>query len=402
MAGGRQLDEKSSAVSIRLLDDELDKEKENVPSLLGLPLVQFSTTVRFIICSVAIFIFYVLYGCMLEFVFRVEGLRDHGWFVTLIQFGYYSLFAVMQLAVSRQSVRTNVPLNTYFTIALITVGTMGFSNTSMGYLNYPTQVIFKSCKLIPVMIGSIIILRKTYSFAQVLSCLMMCAGLVWFTLADSQIQPDFNLQGVVLVSMSLCCDAIIGNVQEAALKNSHEPSARVVLYSYGLGFLCILAFLLLTGSLLPGAFFFLEHWWELMPAILVLSASGFCGVQAVLALVTLHGALVAVTVTTARKAISILLSFLLFTKPFTIQYVWGGTLVVLGIYLNLLAKQQHALVTLLNNWYARAASTVRRCCERCTDALLTNKQRGPAGVLLRAWSNASTTCRREAGTDLVV
>ncbi|KAA0188926.1 hypothetical protein HAZT_HAZT005571 [Hyalella azteca] len=336
--------------------------------------------------------------CM-EFVFRVEGLRDHGWFVTLIQFGYYSLFAVMQLAVSRQSVRTNVPLNTYFTIALITVGTMGFSNTSMGYLNYPTQVIFKSCKLIPVMIGSIIILRKTYSFAQVLSCLMMCAGLVWFTLADSQIQPDFNLQGVVLVSMSLCCDAIIGNVQEAALKNSHEPSARVVLYSYGLGFLCILAFLLLTGSLLPGAFFFLEalicyslplylfvvalvlyysygvrilfnlafhHWYpfdrsNLLPrgtylllsplvlffvplvlyysygirilfnlafrhlhsiarkSILVLSASGFCGVQAVLALVTLHGALVAVTVTTARKAISILLSFLLFTKPFTIQ-----------------------------------------------------------------------------------
>jgi adenosine 3'-phospho 5'-phosphosulfate transporter B3 len=67
-----------------------------------------------------------------------------------------------------------------------------------------------------------------------------------------------RLTGVLLVSMSLCCDAIIGNVQEAALKNSHEPSARVVLYSYGLGFLCIMVFLLVTGSLLPGTFFFLE------------------------------------------------------------------------------------------------------------------------------------------------
>lgn len=42
-------------------------------------------------------------------------------------------------------------------IAFLTVGTMGLSNTSLGYLNYPTQVIFKCCKLIPVMIGGMFI-----------------------------------------------------------------------------------------------------------------------------------------------------------------------------------------------------------------------------------------------------
>ena len=31
---------------------------------------------------------------------------------------------------------------------------------SLQYLNYPTQVIFKSCKLIPVLIGGILIQRK--------------------------------------------------------------------------------------------------------------------------------------------------------------------------------------------------------------------------------------------------
>ena len=34
---------------------------------------------------------------------------------------------------------------------------MACSNMSVAYLNYPTQVIFKSCKLIPVMIGGILI-----------------------------------------------------------------------------------------------------------------------------------------------------------------------------------------------------------------------------------------------------
>lgn len=45
-------------------------------------------------------------------------------------------------------------------IAFLTVGTMGLSNTSLGYLNYPTQVIFKCCKLIPVMVGGVFIQGK--------------------------------------------------------------------------------------------------------------------------------------------------------------------------------------------------------------------------------------------------
>lgn len=56
-----------------------------------------------------------------------------------------------------------IPGKTYMIIAFLTVGTMGLSNTSLGYLNYPTQVIFKCCKLIPVMIGGIFIQGKWIS-----------------------------------------------------------------------------------------------------------------------------------------------------------------------------------------------------------------------------------------------
>lgn len=71
------------------------------------------------------------------------------------------------------------------------------------------------------------------------------------------------------------------------------------------------------------------------------------------------GALAAATVTTARKAVTIALSFLAFTKPFTVQcvlkfqfltylfltfvfisrYFWSGAVVVLGIYLNVYSKK---------------------------------------------------------------
>jgi len=54
-----------------------------------------------------------------------------------------------------------------------------------------------------------------------------------------------------------------------------------------------------------------------------------------------YGALLAVTVTTFRKALSIIMSFVFFTKPFTIQYVWSGLIVFLGILLNIYRYGNH-------------------------------------------------------------
>lgn len=66
----------------------------------------------------------------------------------------------------------------------------------------------------------------------------MTIGLMFFTLADSLVQPNFNITGgcdigllsymltmqmstgIVLISLALCADAVIGNVQEKTLKQS--------------------------------------------------------------------------------------------------------------------------------------------------------------------------------------
>lgn len=67
--------------------------------------------------------------------------------------------------------------------------------------------------------------------------------------------------------------------------------------------------------------------------------SGYLGIQVVLTLVRTTGATTAVTVTTTRKAMSIVVSFFFFTKPFTMQYVWSSLIIVLGIYLNVYSKR---------------------------------------------------------------
>ncbi|XP_054447915.1 adenosine 3'-phospho 5'-phosphosulfate transporter 2 isoform X4 [Pteronotus mesoamericanus] len=284
--------------------------------VLGINLSRFNKLTQFFICVAGVFVFYLIYGYLQELIFSVEGFKSYGWYLTLVQFAFYSIFGLIELQLI-QDKRRRIPGKTYMVIAFLTVGTMGLSNTSLGYLNYPTQVIFKCCKLIPVMLGGVFIQGKRYNVADVSAAVCMSLGLIWFTLADSTIAPNFNLtevlfllcllEGVILISLALCADAVIGNVQEKAMKLHNASNSEMnLIRTYGYAFL--------------------------------FSLTGYFGISFVLALIKIFGALLAVTVTTGRKAMTIVLSFIFFAKPFTFQYIWSGLLVVLGIFLNVYSK----------------------------------------------------------------
>lgn len=67
---------------------------------------------------------------------------------------------------------------------------------------------------------------------------------------DSTISPNFDVFGVVMISTALLFDAIIGNVQEKAMRDHNASNVEVVLYSYGIGFVYLLFMLTISGTLL--------------------------------------------------------------------------------------------------------------------------------------------------------
>jgi len=230
----------------------------------------------------------------------------------------------------------------YILLALLTVSTMGLSNYAVAYLNYPTQVMFKCCKLIPVLVGGIIIQKKTFNRYDVSAAICMSIGLIFFTLADSKVQPNFNSYGVIIICSALVADAIIGNYQEKIMKAHHVSNVEMVFYSFMFGFLMILISLLATNNFFSSMAFWNKHPLRTYGYGLLFSVFGYLGIDIVLTLIKEYGALICVTVTTCRKAITIVLSFTLFSKPFVFDYVWSGLIVILGIYLNVYSRNQAA------------------------------------------------------------
>ncbi|KAL7074701.1 hypothetical protein ACQ4LE_005913 [Meloidogyne hapla] len=309
--------------------------------LLNFDITSWPKLPQFLAISLAVFFFYIIFGYVQELIFRLPGMQPYGWYLTLIQFIIYSILSYSEMYFIN-GVDRRIPWKVYFQISFYTVATMGLSNASVGYLNYPTQVIFKCCKLVPVLIGGILIQGKKYGIIDLFAAILMSFGLALFTLADSKVSPNFNPKGYLMISLALVADAIIGNVQEKAMKTYNASNEEVVLYSYSIGTCFIFTGLIFSGQLPSAFYFFAKHPVETYGNTLILGTVGYFGVNLVLTLVRISGALVAVTVTTMRKAITIIFSFYLFSKPFTQQYIWAGLIVLLAIYLNIYNKNKQS------------------------------------------------------------
>ena len=75
----------------------------------------------------------------------------------------------------------------------------------------PTQTVLKSAKLIPVMLGSVVILRRSFSSREWLSALMLCTGVVVFNTSTKLPSLSQTAMGSICILIALMCDALLGN-----------------------------------------------------------------------------------------------------------------------------------------------------------------------------------------------
>lgn len=136
-------------IPIQRTNDALSKKKEQIPKdtsqkdydtvkILCFDLTNYTKVTQFLLCCAGVFVLFLIYGYLQELIFTLDGFKPYGWYLTLVQFLYYTIFGYIE-RFSHRAAR-KIPIKTYLLLAGLTLGTMGFSNSSLGYLNYPTEV----------------------------------------------------------------------------------------------------------------------------------------------------------------------------------------------------------------------------------------------------------------------
>eukprot|EP00906_Rhabdomonas_costata_P007900 RCo011286 len=306
-------------------------------------------SVQFIWCAVGVFVFYLFYGFLQESIttqWKQDG-KHLGWFMTSVQFLVYVVVSFAQIRWLPSEGDTcgprggprMPPLRSFMWIGLCSVTTIGLSNTACEFLNYPTQVMFKCSKLVPVMLVGVFMLRKRYKPLDYGASFLITVGLILLSVADHNVSPNFNVTGVTIISGALAADAIIGNLQEMLYRDYSPTEGEMILYSKacGVGFLAVM--LVVTGQLREGLAYMTTRPSNLLD-IVAFSVAGCAGEYFVMLLTKLFGALVAVTTTSCRKAVTLYLSFLLFPKPYSHLYLLAALSIFLGVFMNVYTKNQ--------------------------------------------------------------
>lgn len=310
------------------------KNDEQVRSLFGISLSDRPKWQQFLICSSGFFFGYLVNGVCEEYVYnRLQF--SYGWYFTFVQGFVYLILLYFQGFTTKQMVN---PWKTYVKLSAVLMGSHGLTKGSLAFLNYPAQIMFKSTKVLPVMIMGAFIpgLRRKYPVHEYVSALLLVVGLILFTLADAQTSPNFSVIGVVMITGALVMDSFLGNLQEAIFTMNPETTQMEMLFcSTVVGLPFLIPPMLLTGELFRAWDSCFQH--PYVYGVLVFEAMAtFIGQVSVLSLIAIFGAATTAMITTARKAVTLLLSYLIFTKPLTEEHGTGLLLIAMGIVLKLL------------------------------------------------------------------
>jgi len=276
------------------------------------------------------------------------------------------------------------PWQAYPPLTVCLLLSSSLASWSLNYINFPTKVVFRSCKLLPTMaLAYVMGNAKRFSYVEIGSAMAVCAGLITFAAGDwSLSKPQFHPFGLTLVTLSVFADAVLPNAQEKLFRTYDASKSEVMFFTNIYTLVVQTVSVLLSGDLM-GMFNFLmgnpvkevnyfsglmadtnstanqqnelaENEDEMMSTstsgeirhtfilyVMAYILISHIAVSAHTAVVKKFGGVAAVFVGTARKGMTLILSFLLFPKESNWKYAAGATLVLGGLTVASLEKQRN-------------------------------------------------------------
>ncbi|KAH8859940.1 Solute carrier family 35 member B1 [Schistosoma japonicum] len=201
------------------------------------------------------------------------------------------------------------------------------SNTSLKYVTYPTQVIGKSIKPIPVMLLSVLLARRRYPLQKYIFVMMISFGVALFMFSGHSL-ASFSSQfgiGECLLVCSLLLDGITGGVQEDLKKHNVGPYT-LMMHMNLWSIIYLVPGIIISGEALPFVEFIKRHL-HILSDMSIFGLTSAIGQMFLFGLITNFSPLTCSIVTTTRKFFTVLFSVALFGNSMT-TFQWVGTALI--------------------------------------------------------------------------
>eukprot|EP00055_Hartaetosiga_balthica_P003487 m.7990 g.7990 ORF g.7990 m.7990 type:complete len:321 (+) comp2980_c1_seq1:162-1124(+) len=281
---------------------------------------------------------YITYGILQEGVYKFESPVDGSKFqstLTMLLFQAFLNTVCSWLFNMFYYRKVTLPPVSFAAPGTSFIVAMLCSNEALRYVSYPTQVLAKSCKLVPVLLVSVLFYGKAATLLQYAHVALVTAGIVLFRLKPSSDDSESNsTYGLLLLLVSLILDGYTGPTQKK-LSDSFKESKGLTLKPTELMFFCnfwgaiaVLIALFAFGENLDGVTYLLhpQHT-KLLWEVTLFSLAGTLGQFFIYFTLLEFGSLTLTTITTTRKFFTILFSVVMYGHNLS-AWQWGGVGVV--------------------------------------------------------------------------
>ncbi|BGP22233.1 UDP-Glc/Gal endoplasmic reticulum nucleotide sugar transporter [Rhodotorula toruloides] len=245
-------------------------------------------------------------------------------------------------------------LRLYAFIALVASSAAPFGFLALSHISFPTLLLGKSCKLVPVMLMNILLYRRKFPFHKYALVALVTAG-IWAFMAFKPSKPGkaasgretSSMLGLVLLAINLIFDGVVNATQDHVFSTFTLDGEQMMFFMNAFASLftflaLIFPFSLTPSFLLPASAASGAHINELSSAlafirthpsvkldILLFGLTGSIGQLFIFATLSLYGSLTLVTITVTRKMATMLLSVFVFEHRLT-KGQWAGVGMVFG------------------------------------------------------------------------
>jgi UDP-galactose transporter B1 len=305
-----------------------------------------SRELELVVCCLGVFVSFSYFAVMQEDVYEAQGERGERFsmtfFALVFERAVNALCALLAIFVFGGS-GYKLPLKEIFHSGSSQMLAMAASNEALRYVSYPTQVLGKSCKMVPVMLGGLFLGGRKFSRFQYLSVAFVTFGVFLFNYGKASSSGKASVKenstyGLSLIFLSLVFDAITGGLQDKVktstkvLNPSHRKTAKPsahesMLYTNLSGAIVALVFAVFTGQVTSG-FAFCAKYPKVLKAIVSYSLASAVGQNFIYHTITSFDVLVLTTVTTTRKIFSTVYSVFRNPNQTLTSLQWTGCFIV--------------------------------------------------------------------------
>lgn len=233
------------------------------------------------------------------------------------------------------------PLYKFSFCALTNIVSAWCQYEALKYVSFPTQVLSKSCKVIPVMLMGRLVSGNRYELWEYLSAALISVGMVLFMMTSTEHVSSSavtTLSGLVLLAVYLCCDSFTSSWQGQLFKQYQMSPLHMLCYVNM--FSCLLtATSLLQHAATVQSVALLQHPMFLLDCT-VLALASCVGQTLIYYTIKHYGAVLFTVIMTLRQAASILLSCIVFDHRLSAAGMVGVLLVLVAVFMRLYCRKR--------------------------------------------------------------